>query len=892
MDSFFSGIRATFQDAFSGAPSGSQRTRTPAADKILAGWERKLKNMTLGQHKEVLSLLTNLSHGEVSEQDKRIAQTVFNTLIRDQEYAVFADVFEKYNAIERARYPVDENGVSSFKSTLVLQLPKDFAPASEPVYGGTAGLDTDRSPIWSTFSKLHVDQLVVRAAAPGDVVSTAACTLVASLLSSDNTSELIVHGTLAQPEYLADVIEDSKLISAELGGVHQTDPAERFGYRRLMDGMSGCASFQHLTLATTAVENAPQVLYKFGMPACRAKLATLNVVGSPLLLDENGDVTSDLKQIVDIAKNIKTLSTFVLYASVQGLDALSAQVLAPLTHHPSLVHLEIRGEPKTPSVGQEANALVQLLEFSTQCPALRNLTWARVPGSMPRSYERTAPPPSHYRNDIGAAEAAMSSVINRPQFKLAALTIGGTLLSSIVLDQFFAKRQSDSTLEFLDLRDCQLDREPVPQVTQRWESGMPTNGLLLPGGLGMGAQTPLTPLSSSVTTTNNATVITNTTTRTTTSTGTVGIATTAAATSAMPVSMKHSEQIESVLRAPKPAQSATSVQPAVPLRKNQRPQPVQKTPDEVLAGWTKLAARYQGGNQRLSVENYEKVRLLLVHLAQGLVSLEDEMEVQSVFNALVSAGEFEVFADVFETYNKVQRDLHPQDETGASTFKSSLTLQLPRDWAMSKLSVLFQGDPQAAMRSAFGRIQVDKLVVVRPHRSAVETDERYSWVEAPEDMNRLMGIVLKQGRTTELVLHGAIGLSAFTHLGQALEDSGLQSVELGLAAPIYRQEPPENEQSTYNAVMRSLVSCGTLRKLTLSGRDVEVASLDRSKKLPIRYADNVAGRQIEFVAAVQANDVYKVSQLRSEGINVADVSQFATSFEMASLLLTPFGKPA
>ena len=155
-----------------------------------------------------------------------------------------------------------------------------------------------------------------------------------------------------------------------------------------------------------------------------------------------------------------------------------------------------------------------------------------------------------------------------------------------------------------------------------------------------------------------------------------------------------------------------------------------------------------------------------------------------------------------------------------------------------------------------------------------------------------MRLILKQGRTTELVLHGAIRPLEYSHLGFALEDSGLQSVELGLAAPIYRRESPENEQSTYNALMHSLVSCSTFTKLTLSGRDVEVTSLDRRKKLPIQYADDVSRNQFEFVAAVQANDLNKVSQLWSKGVDAADVSRFATSFDMASVLLTLVGKPA
>lgn len=861
MDSFFSGIRATLQDAFIGS-RGVQTPEAPTPAKILEGWERQFKNITLGQYQEVRTLLTHLARGEVSAQDEAVAQTVFNTLIRDQEYAVFAAVFEAYNKVQGAKYPVNGQGVSTFKSTLVLRLPKDWAPTSEPVYGGTKGLDTARSPIWATFSRLGVDQLVVRAPAPGEVVSAAACTIVASLLSSDKTSELVVQGALEQPDYLAETIEESQLVSAELVGTRNASPAESVGYRRLLDGMSRCASFKHLTVGTTATENLSHQLYKFGLASCPANLVTLKVVGSPLASDRTTDEPSDFEKVVQIAAGIKTLSTFVVHASVNGLDALMSQVLKPLANHPSLVHLDIRGNHRSSSVGQEVFVLPQLLAFSIQCPSLRHLTWARIPGSAPRADQRAASWQPHSSVGVNTAWGLVSFALRSRDFKLTSLTLGGSLVSRDMVGKLVVGREQTSTLRFVDLSDCELD-QPTPQKLKvAWTRWMPAHGLLLPGA----ASPTLSPqMNAGVTTTNDTTVTTSATTHATTITGTMGSISSGKPQSTAPkedfFAGKLRDQAESAMGKPQ----------------HMRP----KTADEILDNWTRNRMTFG-----LPPE-YERVRQLLVNLSAGVVSAADEMEIQAIFNTLIRVGQFEVFADLFEVYSKVQRALHPRNTNGESTFKSTLTLQLPQTWKpKDRLSM----DGGTAVRLAFGRIQVAKLVVLRPPRVEGESNSHYSMAGAPEAIGKLMWPVLKQGKTTELVIHGDIPRWELGYVWDAIEEPGLQSVELGDAAPIDGFEPTASEQKTYTDMMKSLASCSTLTKLTLAGADFDVSLLTYNSKFPTAFSGGSSRRSVELIAAVQENNIKKVQELRPEPGEALDLVPFATSFAMARTLWTPTGE--
>lgn len=210
---------------------------------------------------------------------------------------------------------------------------------------------------------------------------------------------------------------------------------------------------------------------------------------------------------------------------------------------------------------------------------------------------------------------------------------------------------------------------------------------------------------------------------------------------------------------------------------------VAQSPDAMLDAWT-------GKLQYITLQAHPQVLELLSNVSKGLVSSDNEAAAQGVFNVLLQHEEFEVFAELFEAYNRVQADKFIDPDTGVSAFVRSLTLQLPKHWTPERTS------PEAMLK-VFERIHVDKMVVVAPDALS----------PVPASMGPCIQALLKSGKTTSLAVHGLlrpgfIGETAFAH-------SALRSVELDGDAP------PNVLRLAFTDLMASLAKCTTLKHLAL-----------------------------------------------------------------------------
>lgn len=118
----------TSQPTAASQPTPQEPRVAQAPDAILGAWIGKLQFIALQQHPQVRDLLTNVAKGQVFADNEAAAQGAFNVLLQHEEFEVFAEVFEAYNRLQTDKLTDQNTGVSSFVSTLTLQLPKQWTP--------------------------------------------------------------------------------------------------------------------------------------------------------------------------------------------------------------------------------------------------------------------------------------------------------------------------------------------------------------------------------------------------------------------------------------------------------------------------------------------------------------------------------------------------------------------------------------------------------------------------------------------------------------------------------------------------------------------------------------------------------------------------------------------
>ena len=225
--------------------------------------------------------------------------------------------------------------------------------------------------------------------------------------------------------------------------------------------------------------------------------------------------------------------------------------------------------------------------------------------------------------------------------------------------------------------------------------------------------------------------------------------------------------------------------------------PTVPTPEEKVAQW-------EDGLQYIGLAGRPYMQDLLTELSQGFVSDGVADVAQDVFNELIEHEEWDVFVDVFNTYNDIQTR---QWNQRGQTFKSALVLELQPDWAPSRST------PDDMVR-AFSKITAHQVrVCVYPYeRPGAEPFAPPA--AAPEALNICLVALLRTG-TKELRLY--IPLSSPHAVASAIPGSGLESIRLG---NITRLQLTAKAMDSYRTVMESLASCPTLKHLSLGHADL------------------------------------------------------------------------
>lgn len=349
----------TSQPTAASQPTPQEPRVAQAPDAILGAWIEKLQFIALQQHPQVRDLLTNVAKGQVFADNEAAAQGAFNVLLQHEEFEVFAEVFEAYNRLQTDKLTDQNTGVSSFVSTLTLQLPKQWTPER-----------TSPETMLDVFERIHVDKLVVVAPDALSPVPASMGPCIQALLKSGKTTALIVHGLL-RPGFLGGTtFANSALRSIELDG---DAPPEvlRLAFRDLMGSLVTCSTLKHLTLKHAAFAQFHPYIGKF-----ESSLETIRVSGKAPRADDTEDVaveTEHLGMLVHTIAAISTVSVLELKVAIKGPDLIADHVIASLNGHPALTSLNIRELGKDSTRIDATRFASELIHLSNSCPKLEHL---------------------------------------------------------------------------------------------------------------------------------------------------------------------------------------------------------------------------------------------------------------------------------------------------------------------------------------------------------------------------------------------------------------------------------------------------------------------------------------------------------------------------------------
>lgn len=194
----------------------------------------RLERFDLSDRAAVLTLLNQVARGVGS--DAIVAKAVFNDLIAHEAFEVFVEVFTANNAILQAQASAAGR---PFKSTLILQLPQDWAP-------------TARAAMVEAFGHIALHRL--EALSPADCfapISNVACEGIASFLSRAGVTEFALCGELACPSVVQQALNMSRtpLDTLELGWTDRQQTSNgQASYEALINVGKVRAHLKHLTI--------------------------------------------------------------------------------------------------------------------------------------------------------------------------------------------------------------------------------------------------------------------------------------------------------------------------------------------------------------------------------------------------------------------------------------------------------------------------------------------------------------------------------------------------------------------------------------------------------------------------------------------------------------------
>ncbi|MDO9434709.1 hypothetical protein [Hydrogenophaga sp.] len=475
------------------ARDGSSKVEPETADERVSRWNSKLP-FTFRLDAAAQQVLNHLANGFAPPDDAQKAQDVFNTLIANEAFDVFVEVFAGYNAVRaaHARGPDDP----PFKSLLTLKLPGGWKPDRPADFiSALAKVQVDRlevvhpekdagflqrglaASVRSFFTAETVSDFDADRSA--DVpVPAAVCEGICALLGG-GTKELMVRGALASPEQVADAISFSDLRRIELGEVSrdvaghvdadrawEIGPGKMASYEKLMSGLAKCKTLTHLSFTQRELVRLHPLLDAFHPES--SNLTSVTVTGQKReKLEVNPQTREEIKLFMEGVARFQKLTDVSLEINFRTQFDLVTTVFQPLIQHRSLKNLEILATDtrlsKSDGIGvfreviRLARATAGLEAFKLEAHPLN----ANAGGNMAAHLEKEP----LLDTDADVEEFLANPTLNLRDLSLINIPIPPKLMSAVS-----ESLATNKTLRNLNLSGCYLNIQTVVNLSGILES--------------------------------------------------------------------------------------------------------------------------------------------------------------------------------------------------------------------------------------------------------------------------------------------------------------------------------------------------------------------------------------------------------------------------------------
>lgn len=464
-----------------GSPEGPKRSnpyldqnpaQRPRQDQVemLKEWLVAVRDRPLRDHAAVEDFLGFVATGKQFPHDLATATFVFNELIRCEAYAAFVDVFAAYNQIQKSTAEADG---TPFKSLLVLELPADWKP--------TAPIAMSRA-----FEQVRAQRVVVNPPPETEddyfMVPEAVHDCLIALLEA-GTTELVINGTIFEPDGLAEAFEESRLRSVEFGWVSSETPDEQdvASYAMLADGLAACKTLTHIGVNHAALLELHTSMGKFPFNGPPLETVGIALDSEHPIASAQHDDSIEIRAFMQAVGQVPSVTTVTANAMVSGGDNLKAAFIEPLIGHKALTRLEITGGLSLPVSQDTLETLPMVASMSVSCDSLTHFKWAegtltKTAGEAMSDFVRLAGGDL----DMVMPSSALATALASPNFRLQSLTLNGLPFAPGILNALFAALKDNKTLKVLDLSSCYIDLASTAILMDALKTNTTLETILLP----------------------------------------------------------------------------------------------------------------------------------------------------------------------------------------------------------------------------------------------------------------------------------------------------------------------------------------------------------------------------------------------------------------------------
>ncbi|MDO9436568.1 hypothetical protein [Hydrogenophaga sp.] len=497
--------------------SSAARGAPLTPEQTLKSWTTRLKAVSSENPHAVQKLLKEVAEGVARPRDEKEAQVVFNDLIGHEAYGVFVEVFRAYNAIRMAQGRAHDE--APFKSTLALRLPSDWVPCHPDALRETMHLaqvqrievllhEPDRQTYGHFFSSMAavlqddlvetVESLVHKEVEAPELrrtalqreewvkdipASMAECDCIVALLDAGAT-ELVICGSLAAPDRVADAIARSALRSIELGADttlfgRRLTLEMKDSYAKLIPVLSQCHTLEHLALNDMGLATLHSEMHALSQAGSALKSIKLGGLRHTLKEESNA---SDIVSFMEAMKEFTNLRKLSVKADVHGMKTLKA-CLAPIAGALCLTMLEIE-ESRFGSFGADGlHVYPNLLAFAKSCPSLTHVAFRGHPVKTSK-HVAMALFKKQYVPDPAIDVAAIQTWLESKECPLKSLTLTGMFVYGELPVAIGNALHKNTSITHINLSDCYLNADWAVAVLNALQTNQTLQSIEWPMDLG------------------------------------------------------------------------------------------------------------------------------------------------------------------------------------------------------------------------------------------------------------------------------------------------------------------------------------------------------------------------------------------------------------------------